>query len=211
MHHHVSHEPYVDGNIHPGAIYGGWEGHSWPEHRESSILISRIQCEPIRRPNEQGAVGTRDNEGGSDREKGSSGDLYGPVVEGNQEDARLPAPPIISELSQHFPPLVEKYHSQMKAHIKNLREFCEGLEYQLQFNDYRMLDVLEQEGGSFLNLVADCLKKEGRLVTFDQPNYTPLDTGQPLCEQAASMPSSVINSHQTHDGTQGINPRALDD
>lgn len=51
----------------------------------------------------------------------------------------------------------------MRAHITNIREFCDGLEYQLQFNDYRMLDVLEREGSSFLRLVQDCLRKEGRL------------------------------------------------
>lgn len=55
------------------------------------------------------------------------------------------------------------YHQRMRAHISNIREFCSGLEYQLQFNDYRMLDVLEREGGSFLRLVQDCLRKEGRL------------------------------------------------
>jgi hypothetical protein len=97
----------------------------------------------------------------------------------------------------------------MNTHIKNLREFCEGLEYQLQFNDYRMLDVLEQEGGSFLNLVADCLKKEGRLASPDQPNHALLDSGQALPEVVASVPSPVTNSHRTYDGTQGINPRAL--
>jgi len=99
----------------------------------------------------------------------------------------------------------------MKTHIKNLREFCEGLEYQLQFNDYRMLDVLEQEGGSFLNLVADCLKKEGRLIIPDQLDYTPLDTGQPLRERTAGMRPSMINSQRPYDGTQGISPRALND
>ncbi len=55
------------------------------------------------------------------------------------------------------------YHQRMRAHVANIREFCDGLEYQLQFNDYRMLDVLEREGAAFLRLVQDCLKKEGRL------------------------------------------------
>lgn len=55
------------------------------------------------------------------------------------------------------------YQQRMRAHISNIREFCSGLEYQLQFDDYRMLDVLEREGGSFLRLVQDCLRKEGRL------------------------------------------------
>jgi hypothetical protein len=52
----------------------------------------------------------------------------------------------------------------MLNHITNIREFCSGLEYQLQFNDYRMLDVLEREGEGFLRLVSECLGSEGRLV-----------------------------------------------
>jgi len=211
MHHHVSHEPYVDGNIHLGSVYSGWEGHSWPEHRESPFPTPRIQCEPVAKSNDQVAIDTRDDDGDSDGEGSSPGDMHGPVDESNQEDASLPVPPVISEHSQHPPPLIEKYHTRMKTHITNLREFCEELEFQLQFNDYRMLDVLEQEGGSFLNLVADCLKKEGRLAIPDQLHSTLLDTGQPLREHTTGMPSSAVNSQRPYDGTQGINPRALND
>jgi len=92
---------------------------------------------------------------GTQAVKKAPGDTYGPSDECSQEDARPLVPPTTSERSQNLPPLVEKYHTRMNTHIKNLREFCEGLEYQLQFNDYRMLNVLEQAGGSFLNLVAD--------------------------------------------------------
>ena len=206
MHHHVAHEPYVDSNIH---IYDGWES-GWPVHQESPFSVSRVQCEGVSRFSKQKAGDSKDNDDGdSGGEESSPGDVYGPSDECSQEDPCPPVPPTISEPSQHLPPLVEKYHTRMITHIKNLREFCEGLEYQLQFNDYRMLDVLEQEGGSFLNLVADCLKKEGRLVSPDQPNYALLDTGQPLREGVASSPSPVTNSHRTYDGTQGINPRAL--
>jgi hypothetical protein len=205
MHHHVAHEPYVDSNIH---VYDGRES-GWPVRQESPFSLSRIQCEGVNGFNKTKAGDSKDDDDGdSGGEASSSGDMYGPIDEGNQ-DARPPVPPIISEPSQHLPPLVEKYHTRMNTHIKNLREFCEGLEYQLQFNDYRMLDVLEKEGGSFLNLVADCLKKEGRLVSPDQPNHTLLDTGQALPEVVASVPSPVTNSQRTYDGTQGINPRAL--
>ena len=201
MHHHVAHEPYVDSNIH---IYDAWES-GWSVHPESSFS-PRVQCEGD--VNKQRAGDSRDDDDGDSGGEGSCpGDVYRLIDEGNQ-DPRPPVPPIISEPSQHLPPLVEKYHTRMNTHIKNLREFCEGLEYQLQFNDYRMLDILEQEGGSFLNLVADCLKKEGRLVSPEQPNYALLDTTeQPLREVVTSVP--VTNSHRTYDENQGINPRAL--
>ncbi|KAF9266416.1 hypothetical protein L218DRAFT_996593 [Marasmius fiardii PR-910] len=55
------------------------------------------------------------------------------------------------------------FQARMRQHIRNLREFCNGLEYQVQFNDFRMLEQLENEGGSFLRLVHDCLQREGRL------------------------------------------------
>jgi hypothetical protein len=57
----------------------------------------------------------------------------------------------------------DEYQRRMRRHIALIRDFCDGLEYQLPFNDYRMLDALEQEGGQFLRLVEDCLGKEGRL------------------------------------------------
>ncbi|KAG7089972.1 hypothetical protein E1B28_011597 [Marasmius oreades] len=57
----------------------------------------------------------------------------------------------------------EIFQARMREHIRNLREFCNGLEYQVQFNDFRMLEQLENEGGSFLRFVHDCLRREGRL------------------------------------------------
>ncbi|KAF8525837.1 hypothetical protein BU17DRAFT_83333 [Hysterangium stoloniferum] len=50
----------------------------------------------------------------------------------------------------------------MNKDIKTIGEFLEGLKYQVQFSDHHMLQVLEQEGGSFLRLVA-CLSKERHL------------------------------------------------
>ena len=52
-------------------------------------------------------------------------------------------------------------------HISNIREFCSGLEYQLQFNDFRLLGQLESEGERFLSLVKHCLEAEGRLAEYN--------------------------------------------
>lgn len=63
------------------------------------------------------------------------------------------------------PPLTpEIYQKRMRHHIDTIRDFCDGLEYQLPFNDFRMLHALESEGTRFLRLVRDCLEKEGRIA-----------------------------------------------
>ncbi|KAK1221943.1 hypothetical protein PQX77_015233 [Marasmius sp. AFHP31] len=65
--------------------------------------------------------------------------------------------PPVPTLSTHV------FQERMRQHIRNIREFCDGLEYQVQFNDFRMLEELEKEGGSFLRFVHTCLHREGRL------------------------------------------------
>ncbi|KAF8193389.1 hypothetical protein BJ912DRAFT_1031165 [Pholiota molesta] len=62
-----------------------------------------------------------------------------------------------------------------------LREFCDGLEYQLQFNDYRMLQVLEQEGGSFLNLWRIVFKKKAEWCLLLDLLYPSQATASFLC------------------------------
>ncbi|KAJ6586198.1 hypothetical protein B0H19DRAFT_925748, partial [Mycena capillaripes] len=44
-----------------------------------------------------------------------------------------------------------------------IRDFADGLEYQRQFQDSRMLDTLEREGASFLRLADNCLSRERRV------------------------------------------------
>ncbi|KAG1727236.1 hypothetical protein EDB19DRAFT_1750776 [Suillus lakei] len=52
------------------------------------------------------------------------------------------------------------FQERMLTHVKNIRDFCDGLEYQIQFNDYRMLTVLEHNGSSFLHLADNCLSPQ---------------------------------------------------
>ncbi|KAG1812276.1 hypothetical protein EV424DRAFT_106803 [Suillus variegatus] len=54
------------------------------------------------------------------------------------------------------------FQERMLTHIKNIRDFCDGLEYQIQFNDYRMLTTLERNDSSFLRLADSCLDRERR-------------------------------------------------
>jgi len=51
----------------------------------------------------------------------------------------------------------------MASHVHTLRDFCDGIEYQLQFQDQRFLKTLEREGGRFFRLAENCLSWERRL------------------------------------------------
>ena len=53
-----------------------------------------------------------------------------------------------------------QYRTRMLSLITTMRDFCGGLEYQLQFNDFRMLEQLETEGASFFRFMEACLQRE---------------------------------------------------
>ena len=55
------------------------------------------------------------------------------------------------------------YGEHIEARVALLRDFADGLEYQLQFGDSRMLDCLEQEGIGFFRMAESCLSHEHRL------------------------------------------------
>ncbi|KAF8963149.1 hypothetical protein BDZ97DRAFT_1662073 [Flammula alnicola] len=201
MHHHVAHEPYVDANLPPEVVQRIWEGFGWIESQGPVASTSGTSGCMDQGPSD---VGMEEEEDSSE-EEGSPADGYDAMDDDARED------PVPSFTDNDTPsPLIDKYHARMKAHIQNLREFCEGLEYQLQFNDYRMLDVLEQEGGSFLNLVAECLKKEGRLATTDLSATSQPGNGQILNSPSADITLASIDPSRTYEGNPGINPRALD-
>lgn len=65
------------------------------------------------------------------------------------------------------PRLAAEYRKSLRErfreHISTIRDFCEGLEYQLQFEDHRMLETLERDGASFLQLAQSCLSRERRM------------------------------------------------
>ena len=49
--------------------------------------------------------------------------------------------------------------------IDGYRDFLDGLEYQLQFEDERMLETVEREGAGFWRLAQNCLSRERRMNT----------------------------------------------
>ncbi len=85
----------------------------------------------------------------------------------------------------------EQFQRQMRTHINNIRDFCDGLEYQLQFNDHRLLRELEKEGGSFLRFVHECLRREGRL-----------QDGNVAQQKAATLPSEPEQSAASESRTR---------
>jgi hypothetical protein len=61
------------------------------------------------------------------------------------------------------------FAERMTEHIQGLREFADGLEYQLQFNDSRMLDCLEREGRAFFRFSQSCLNQERHMNSTRGP------------------------------------------
>ncbi|KAF9532679.1 hypothetical protein CPB83DRAFT_847186 [Crepidotus variabilis] len=236
MHHHVAHEPYLDLNLPPEIAQGGW-GSGWftrastgapsiPHDPNSPSMSAMDHLHTIEQPPPQEHTPPQQD---------SFDEIHHDIQELPQDlptqpmimsspSIPEPSPPI--SLSQSAPPHAptidhnappDVYGRRMQAHIRNLREFCDGLEYQLQFNDYRMLHVLEREGGPFLELVADCLSKEGRLVPTEQSMDIPAPEMQPNTQQmmhnhnVAPDGVSIMQDMQmqAYDGNPGINPSAL--
>lgn len=54
------------------------------------------------------------------------------------------------------------YEEVMQGKIQLLRDFCDGLEYQIQFRDPNFLETLERDGSKLFNLARNCLSREKR-------------------------------------------------
>lgn len=237
MHHHVAHEPYVDLNLPPEVAQGVWNNYWWIAPtlpRISSVndtngdtnspVISELG---VQEPDDATSAGEH-----SSPEHGISVEMAHEMAQDISPEVSLtPAhltdrgrsqspSPLIQEQTLSSSPLSQtqgNYHRRMHAHIQNLREFCDGLEYQLQFNDFRMLDVLEREGGPFLALVADCLQKEGRLVPINQSSAAPLSVSPNASSHMMDhLPSpseqamAGLQISSDFESNPGIYPRALD-
>ncbi|KAG6853723.1 hypothetical protein C0991_001961 [Blastosporella zonata] len=182
MHHHLAHEPYYDHTLPPEMTQSIWEkipkgvnALGSPSSSASFIVqpppstLSVIASpevfmeydEPV-----QSGSGTHDNPDSNQIVPQSSQEGHQTSVENavieipdvEEHDNRLPQSPSRNP---------EIFQKRMRKHISNIRDFCHGLEYQLQFNDFQLLEVLESEGSQFFKLVNHCLEMEGRLRTPD--------------------------------------------
>ena len=204
MHHHIAHEPYVDANLPPEVVQRLWEGFGWLESQDTAMMqTSETAGEPHAQPSASD-IGMEEDES-SDGDRGGDNFENGYEMMDNdiQEHSAPPQPYIVAShnVMPPPPPVNVEYRSRMLAHIKNLREFSDGLEYQLQFDDYRMLEVLEREGGTFLELVRDCLQKEGRMEPVSN-SPQPVDHSNAVIE--------AMDPTHRYEENPGINPRALD-
>jgi len=64
------------------------------------------------------------------------------------------------------------FREDMEAHIKMIRDFCDGLEHQVQYQDRRFLKTLEKEGAGFFRLGQNCLSRERRLNSSRESSPT---------------------------------------
>ena len=55
------------------------------------------------------------------------------------------------------------FEEAMNEDIDLISEFLQGLQYQIQFRDQRMLNILEREGAGLFRLARACLHKEKRM------------------------------------------------
>jgi hypothetical protein len=173
MRHRGKHEPYFDSSMPSKTFKTIWEGIV----TRPTVLPTPLETNETQSICDSGAKVTRRTSNESDLGRDSGGfpceDEHGlkpvgmhgrgneglDVYEEHESKLTLESEPetSISEAS------MEMFQDRMRGHISSIRDFCDGLEYQLQFADYRMLDALEKEGASFLRLVHDCLRREGRL------------------------------------------------
>jgi len=54
------------------------------------------------------------------------------------------------------------FKEEMDVHIQMIRDFADGLKYQISFQDHRFLKTLQKEGAVFFQLAENCLSHEHR-------------------------------------------------
>ena len=70
----------------------------------------------------------------------------------------------------------ETFAEKMRSHITLIRDFCDGLEHQIQFGDHRFLNTLERDGARFLRLAENCIDQERKLNSSRTASPTTWET-----------------------------------
>jgi len=195
LHHEVAHEPYVDVNLPPEVAQNMWESFGWVAPNTGHGLPSTAQVPPPQAtqgsssthtlsahpqppqpppsfPSSFSSAMEEDHSSTATHSRSaSSSHLSLPDLDmttNSPVSSSIPSAPNPSAPPRSGNPAMLNeniFQSRMRAHIKNLREFCNGLEYQLQFNDPRLLETIEHVGGPFFSYVEDCLRQEGCATT----------------------------------------------
>jgi hypothetical protein len=64
------------------------------------------------------------------------------------------------------------FEETLTGDIDLISEFTDGLKYQAQFRDQRLLNALEREGGGFLRFARACMEKERKLKSTRTPTLS---------------------------------------
>jgi len=81
---------------------------------------------------------------------------YGFEGESDDDDGLVDTEERVGELAKNA------VKEKMKNYIHIIRDFCDSLEFQVQFQDPRFLTTLEKDGAGFLKLAQNCLSRERR-------------------------------------------------
>ncbi|KAG6888998.1 hypothetical protein C0995_004466 [Termitomyces sp. Mi166 len=164
MHHHLAHEPYYDHTLPPEMTQSIWQNLQKPMGVPSAPTLAVPPCAvPPSALSLPALPPTSDLIEVDDSENSDPGAGMDPSNRAASSPTENPAsvPPQEGSIAATVTP--ELFQQRMRKYIADIRDFCCGLEYQLQFNDYKLLEVLESEGSQFLRLVHQCLESEGRL------------------------------------------------
>nr|GAT46378.1 predicted protein [Mycena chlorophos] len=76
------------------------------------------------------------------------------------DEDEISEPYVETAADRAFEESAATFEAEFDAEIERLERFTEGLKYQRQFRDRRMLDMVQKKGSSFLRLAQACLSKE---------------------------------------------------
>jgi hypothetical protein len=97
-----------------------------------------------------------DGDGGYNRVNTAGYGIEDSNVESEDDDGLIDTEGRISNLDK------ATIEEKMKDYIRTIRDFCDGLEYQVKFRDTRFLGTLERDGAGFIKFARNCLSREKR-------------------------------------------------
>nr|GAT51701.1 predicted protein [Mycena chlorophos] len=90
-----------------------------------------------------------------------------PMEQDSPRDPEVPddeddnvAPYVETQADRDFAASAATFEAEFDAEINRIEEFVEGLKYQRQFRDRRMLELVQKRGSGFLRMARACLSKE---------------------------------------------------
>jgi len=227
MHHHASHEAYVDLNLPPEVAHSVFDRYYAMNLPAGARPITngsdRDDPQPVHTVQHSDEQAFSEEDSPQEQETFYNihpefpNDIVPPenhpqatVLNQDHEPPPPPSHPTTPQTPAVSLRNEDLYRSRMVGHIGNLRNFSDGLEYQLQFTDFHFLEELEREGARFFAFVRGCLKKEEELVSTDRDTvpHTPTHSA-PSHSNRVAQPAMAPLEQQPFETIPGINPLAL--